>query len=218
MKYEQQYSPEKKELKIEFPNDIKIVRSLQNKLAEYRERLQRKITENPNKPPEAFADTTYKIKILEELLLNGEVNGEKLFKKITTDSNEAFDFEAFGNAYGVIEDYAKTGGKNTTGGTGLKIENLNENFAQNKEKSKNINLKEKIAVIENFDDLYLLLDNIKGIQGSSEFYESRELKQRIESVRDISKKLGAEAGYNMITRSDGLRDKVVELLKKDINS
>lgn len=214
LKNRKQESVEKeKSSKIEFPQDIKLVKSLQGKLAEYEERLQKQVKENPQKPPELFADTKYKIAILQELLLKGEVDGEKLFKKITSESNEAFDFGAFDNAYAVIEDYAKTGGKNTNGGTGLKVENTSG--VKSKEQSE-ADLKEKISSVKNFDELYKLIENIKGIQGSSEFYSSSELKQRIEGFRRVSGKLGAETGYNMITRLGGLRDKVRELVRKEL--
>lgn len=108
--------------KIEFPEDMAIVRALQNKLTEYKERLEKQTKDNPYKAPEVFADTKYKITILEELLTKGEVDGEKLFKKITNTGKEAFNFDAYNEAYKVIEDYAKTGGKGVVGGTGLKLE------------------------------------------------------------------------------------------------
>lgn len=121
--------------KIEFPEDIAVVRALQNKLTEYKERLEKQIKDNPYKAPEVFADTKYKITILEELLTKGEVDGEKLFKKITNTSKEVFNFDAYHEAYKVIEDYAKTGGKEIAGGTGLKFEKKQQK--QEREKPEN---------------------------------------------------------------------------------
>lgn len=217
MKIEQLFAQDRKESsKIEFPQDIRIVKALQAKLAEYQERLQKKIKENPHKPPEAFADTKYKIAILQELLLTGKVEGEELFKKITNESGEAFDLEAFGKAYEVIEDYAKTGGKSTVGGTGLKVENVDKNDFERAKQPEVADLKDKIKSAGDFNELYPILKNIKGIQGSSEFYNSPDLIQKIEGVRNISKKLGSETGINMITHSEGLRDKVSELIRKEI--
>ena len=140
--------------KIKFPEDINIAKALQAKLSEYEERLRSGKIENPNKPPDA--DISYRVAMLQELLLKGEVDGQELFKKITSEadntmiggiSKEPFYFEAFDKAYKIIEDYAKTGGKNNVGGTGLKFEKKQEereNETEQASKNKDTDTKKDI--------------------------------------------------------------------------
>ena len=114
---------EKESPKIEFPQDLEVVRKMQTKLNEYRKRLaQIEQTQEYLAPEQMFnntADTRYKIAIMERLLLDGSVDTQQLSR----DLNEAdgdLNPQAFINACEVIQDYAETGGQRTTGGTGLK--------------------------------------------------------------------------------------------------
>ena len=104
--------------KIQFPKDIALVRRLQLKLAEYKKRLGEEMKKNPYGAPETFTDTNYKIAVLEQLLLTGEVDTYALSRELNGKDGE-FDAQTFNNACGIVEDYAQTGGKGTTGGTGL---------------------------------------------------------------------------------------------------
>ncbi|MBT9144063.1 MAG: hypothetical protein DDT29_02477 [Dehalococcoidia bacterium] len=111
--------------KIKFPEDITKVKSLQEKLAEYKERLGTQMKKDPHKVPELFTDTNYKIAVLEKLLTDGEVNTHELSRELN-EKYGGFNVDDFNNACAVIEDYAKTGGKEVTGGTGLKFEKKQE--------------------------------------------------------------------------------------------
>jgi hypothetical protein len=191
---------EKKEksYKITLPENPEIIKAFQYKYKEYKERLDKQIQDNPRKGPEFFAATKYKLIMIEKLLLEGELDGPELSKEITSRPGPApvFDFEAFNNAYMVIEDYVKTGGKNVSGGTGFGIEKKAEKT-------------EGISEASNFEELLKAIDNIEGLQGSRQFYKKDDLKQYINLVRE--KKI--DSSY--ITRTGGLRDKVEELLKAE---
>lgn len=118
MKMEKEESP-----KIELPKDAEVVKRLQNKLKDYKQRLaEEKKKIDPYKAPEQvfhiLADTNYKIAVLEKVLLEGEVNTFELSRELNSQDGQ-FDSGAFNNACGVIEDYCSTGGKNTRGGTGF---------------------------------------------------------------------------------------------------
>lgn len=128
--------------KINFPEDINIVKALQKKLSEYKERLSAEIKKDPYKAPEFFIDTNYKIAILEKLLINGEVNTYELSKEL----NKKFgglDIETFKNACSIIKDYAETGGENISGGTGLKFEKKPEEKIETNENVEELLSKEK---------------------------------------------------------------------------
>jgi len=120
--------------KIKFPEDINIVKALQGKLAEYKERLGAQMKKDLYKAPELFTDTNYKIAVLEKLLTDGEVDTHELSRELN-EQYGGFSVEDFDNACAVIEDYAKTGGKEVTGGTGLKFEEKQEE-QQDKPKEK----------------------------------------------------------------------------------
>ncbi|HOX10819.1 MAG TPA: hypothetical protein P5323_04025 [Candidatus Moranbacteria bacterium] len=111
--------------KIKFPENINIVKALQGKLAEYKERLGAQMKEDPYKAPELFTDTNYKIAVLEKLLTDGEVNTHELSRELN-EKYGGFSVGDFDNACAVIEDYTKTGGKEVAGGTGLKFEKKQE--------------------------------------------------------------------------------------------
>ncbi len=119
--------------KIKFPEDITKVKSLQEKLAEYKERLGTQMKKDPHKVPELFTDTNYKIAVLEKLLTDGEVNTYELSRELN-EKYGGFNVDDFNNACAVIEDYAKTGGKEVTGGTGLKFEKKQEEQKNEKQK------------------------------------------------------------------------------------
>lgn len=103
---------------IEFPEDIGLVRALQNKFVEYQERLGSQMKENS---PSA-KDTQYKIAVLKRLLTTGKVNKSDMFRDELGKDLHNFDKKLFNNALGIIESYATTGGAGVTGGTGLKFE------------------------------------------------------------------------------------------------
>ncbi len=117
-------SPEKESPKIEFPNNIDTIKKLQDKLKEYRQRLevQKKGIDQYKSPEQIFqrlADSHYKIAVVEKLLLEGVVDIHELSRELNEKDGQ-FDSSAFSNACAVIEDYSKTGGKSIVGRTGLK--------------------------------------------------------------------------------------------------
>ena len=121
VKKEEEKKVEEKGPEINLPEDQNIVKALQNKLVEYKERLVTQMKQEPYKAPELFADTNYKIAVLEKLLVEGKVNTYELSRQLK-EKYGGVDVASFDNACAVIEDYAKTGGKEVRGGTGLKME------------------------------------------------------------------------------------------------
>ena len=74
------------------------------------------------------------------------------------------------------------------------------------------NSQDAINKAENFDELYVILDQIKELQGTKKTYTASELKDIIEQVR------GGVMDSVHVTRAGGLRGKVEKLLNiKDIN-
>lgn len=106
--------------KIVLPNSADTKGRLEKKLEEYKERIKNKAIEKPYQAPEVIWSTGsgYKLLILEELLREGVVYTWKFSKKL----EERFGFvakEKFDNAAAVIDDYCKTNGTRTYGGTGF---------------------------------------------------------------------------------------------------
>lgn len=116
---EQERRIEREFPKIETPEDIELVKKLQNKFKEYRGRIRNEIEQNPNRPAELLSDTQYKALILEKLLTEGEVNSDMRLE-FGTKFGGFLDMTELQKAWRVIEDYTKTGGKGIKGGTGLK--------------------------------------------------------------------------------------------------
>lgn len=67
----------------------------------------------------------------------------------------------------------------------------------------------EIKITEDFMELFKSLNQFKGIQGTGKFYKTAELKKIINQVR------GGKTDISAITRSEGLREKVEELLNKE---
>lgn len=97
--------------RIKFPENIEMVKALQEKLAEYKNRLVLQKEKNPHRPPETFTDTNYKIAVLEKLLTDGEVSAYKLFEELL-EKDGSLNEGVFENALAVISDYVQTGGEN----------------------------------------------------------------------------------------------------------
>lgn len=105
---------EKKSPVILLSHDKQRVELLKKKLEEYRTRS------NPFAPPESQMDNLMKIDVLGLLLTEGRVDTWDFSRKLAERYGTSYDPRAYGNACAVIEDYCKTGGANTFGGTGLK--------------------------------------------------------------------------------------------------
>jgi hypothetical protein len=77
-------------------------------------------------------------------------------------------------------------------------------------------LEERVAAAANFDELYAVLDAERTILGSSSTYSALTLKQAINDIREKARDndLG---GIGSLTRSGGLRNKVIELLLVEAN-
>jgi hypothetical protein len=105
---------------IEMPSDAGVIKNLQEKLKEYKQRLTEQEKETKDEAGNLFdgEDTKCKIAICERLLLNGNVNIQELADELSF-NNGAFTTGVFENAVGVIEDYTKTGGKNNRLSTGF---------------------------------------------------------------------------------------------------
>lgn len=88
-------------------------KQLQNKLKEYRGRMDR------YQAPELQMGVICKIAVLERLLRDGQVNTWDLSREMADIYGSGFRTREFNVACMVIEDYCKTGGMNLSGGTGL---------------------------------------------------------------------------------------------------
>lgn len=111
---------------IELPTNPSLRQRLEIKLNEYRARLidQQKAATAYDAPEVILtntADTRYKIAVLEKLLADGKVDTFALSRELSA-RDSVFTVDAFDNACRVIEDYCKTGGKHSVGGTGLSPE------------------------------------------------------------------------------------------------
>ncbi len=95
------------------PEDKVRVEQLRKKLQEYKQRIK------PYCAPELQMGAVCKIAVLERLLRDMVVDTWQLCLEMEETYGSGFDSEKFGVACGVIEDYCNTGGKNSTGGTGL---------------------------------------------------------------------------------------------------
>jgi hypothetical protein len=224
--------------KIQFPEDLQTVRALQKKLQEYKERLGEEMKNDPYKTPEMFTDTTYKIAVLEKLLLQGEVDTHALSREI----HEKFgnlNTSDFDNACSVIEDYAKTSGKHTTGGTGLIIEEEKEsqpnesNLATSEDAvkidsvvndesadtttpedesfSSEKNKEQEVASVKDFGDL---ITNVINRHSDWKYSNGENLDTTI-LAKTINAVRAGSATLNHITSRYGLRTKVAELLERE---
>ncbi|MDP3779448.1 MAG: hypothetical protein Q8R30_05405 [bacterium] len=97
------------------PEDKMRVEQLRKKLEEYKQRA------DPYRAPELQMGTVCKTAILERLLRDMVVDTWQLCLEMKETYGSGFDPQKFGVACGVIADYCNTGGRNTTGGTGLSV-------------------------------------------------------------------------------------------------
>lgn len=173
---------------IKFPEDKEIARKLFDKADEYDKRFleQCKIA-----APEQLFDTVCKKEIIRELINKGSVNRDKTFARIK-ENYPKLEEDIFENAFRVIENYVINGGEDVIGGTGLRMDKERE-----------------YRDFENagsFNELYDTLKYNNGIEGSTGFYPSSKIIEIIEGVRE------GKYDINNIPRTDGLRDKVKDLL------
>jgi len=111
------------------PEDKNRVNKLKRKLKEYAERVEKVKKElekdNPTWHPELVQLTLEKsqnyirLSVLSELFLEEEVDTYKFSLELNKELN-GFDTKEYSITCAVINDYCETGGKNTSGGTGLK--------------------------------------------------------------------------------------------------
>lgn len=97
------------------PEDPEHVARLGAKLDEYIARD----SKDDTIPPEQKMDTVCKRAILAALVNEGSVNYDSMRTGLQSNFGSGFDISAFDNAWRVVEDYVKTGGKNATRGTGF---------------------------------------------------------------------------------------------------
>lgn len=78
-----------------------------------------------------------------------------------------------------------------------------------KEPTKEIKKKLDFSGVESFEDIFSTIDNNKGIEGTHGHYSPEDIRTIINEVRDRKREI------TYITRTDGLRKKVMELLKQE---
>jgi hypothetical protein len=104
--------------KITLPEDELIINALEKKLGEYEGRLKPFEYVHPEEARKNshYIDALYKSIILKKLFEAGSVGTFELAEDIA--KNQGFFYEdKYNNAAGVIDDYCKTGGKNTSKGS-----------------------------------------------------------------------------------------------------
>ena len=113
---------------IILPDDEALIELLTQKMQDYLSRFDEnesipndrfKAPEQKTAAKKIIADAKYKIAIIKELLAKKKVTFKKLVSQFQEQDKEFVASELY-NAFGVIDDYCKTGGKNVSGGTGLK--------------------------------------------------------------------------------------------------
>lgn len=97
-----------------------------------------------------------------------------------------------------------------TGGLRERVEDLLKT-----EKIQEEILKHKISEAKDFYELFQIINKSKGIQGSERFFTPKEIIETMITIKDIHDKTEQISDLAFLTRSAGLRDKVLELLKKD---
>jgi hypothetical protein len=102
---------------IRQPESQERVKRLQVKLKEYKKRLDDGDDGNTKKKQQFIESTSYKIRLLETILLDGSAHTYRIWKKMGNEEN--LNPTAFHNACRVIDDYCRTGGKKVKGGTGF---------------------------------------------------------------------------------------------------
>ncbi len=167
-----------------------IPKALFDKLNDYENRIK----EAENDAPEILAEKFYKKEILQQLIYEGAVK-KAVIRDLLERKYGNLREDIFENAFDVIRDYAETGGEKTIGGTGLDIEEITP--------------ENTVLTAKNFEELYDVLKEKDGIQGSEDYFESEQLISIIEKVR------AGEFGLEYVTRTNGLRNKVKELLAID---
>ena len=107
---------------IVLPQDESRRRALEAKLEEYRRRQEERRNQDTFIHPKLFNMTyshgLYKLEILERLLRDGELDTARFSLEL----NKRYDFldaDSYRSALSAIDDYCRTGGVHTKGGTGL---------------------------------------------------------------------------------------------------
>ena len=109
---------------LELPKNLDAIGVLQRKFKEYKQRLKEQLKkEGVTRIQDAIhtprlLDTFYKMKLTDRLLTEGEIRPD-IWDDLENEYG-AVSGPDLDNAYVVIEDYVKTGGRKVTGGTGLK--------------------------------------------------------------------------------------------------
>lgn len=70
--------------------------------------------------------------------------------------------------------------------------------------------KKPIKDAQSIDELLLAIESLEGIQGSKQYFTSEQLRYVIQEVQE------GKLDIDYITRADGLRDKLKELLDKEV--
>ena len=109
---------------LSLANDPILVRQLDAKLAEYRERLT-----TPNLSAHREASTNYKVWVLQQLLERGRVDFEVLRTAVSSESaSPTLSLAYLAYAWKVIENYCNNRGAYNKGGTGLQTVGMASNL------------------------------------------------------------------------------------------
>lgn len=72
-----------------------------------------------------------------------------------------------------------------------------------------IDLDERIKRCNSFNDIYELLDSINGLHGSYKFWDSDKIKKSVKIIEQY------KYNFNLVTRSCGLRKRIMEIMNCD---
>ena len=106
--------------KIVLPQDQSTRKALEDKLKEYKGRIEEKYSHLDPESMSAVTSSGYKIAVLEELFKKGEVDCLK-FSLELKEREGFFNSIKYDKAVFVINDYCATGGSNVFGGTGFPL-------------------------------------------------------------------------------------------------
>ena len=116
---------------LKVPGHAEVRERLEQKLEDYRRRIQRYTEEYRVEryglvvdKDHRLLDSVYKATLLEELLDKGAVRVGDVYERLQEELKDFASDKAFLNAVNVLDDYLRTGGRHTSGGSGFFTEDL----------------------------------------------------------------------------------------------
>ncbi len=111
------------------------------------------------------------------------------------------------------------------------VYNKEKDGLQNKTESKNYTLANEISKVDNFEDLYKVFEKIGEVKSTYNYnrkFSAQEMIEKMEELRmsirknkenrELMKKSLESATFLQYAKAFGIRDKVIDLLKKEINT